>query len=316
MKHLTTLLFLSILLILTSCGSQLRRDHGAIAWNSNFYSAEFKACGEIFHGVGTCSVKEGELYNKVKLNIQGYNYGTIKISADGCDLSQEVFRYTKHGLINIEILGEVKQSCMIQFVVQPEYSEHQTQDIVLEDFKGAIYLKSTKLSQSALTYGVRVKQFNTSKWAIPFSGGPDVRVVFFSERCNVNFDENLKVSNNQVELSLDQLSKTLTDEMNTCVLSGAIIGKSKTIRLSWLLSIYDEKYQRLPIPHVKFKRKRIYISAGPNVSVISLNNKYKIDKKGKFKFNKNRQNILRILTVNGRSRIGIWNPKKQRFEWK
>jgi len=316
MNHFNTLFCFFILLILASCGSKLRRDHGAIAFNSNFYSAEFKACGEIHHGVASCPVEEGMLFNDVKLQIQGYSSGTIKISSEGCDLSQDVFRYENNDLIGIEILGKVEQSCFIQFVVQPEYSERQTQDLVLEDFKGAIYLKKTKQSWTALTKGVRVKQFNTSKWAIPFQDGPDVRAVFISDRCDINYDQRLKVIDNKVELDLKQLFPKITDDVQTCILSGALIGESKKVRLSWLISVYDEKYQRLPIPKVRFKRKKIRISGDLNTSIISLNRKYKIDKKAKFKFNKSKKNIVRLLTVKGRSRIGIWNPKERRFLWK
>lgn len=316
MNITSTLICSLILLTFVSCGSQLRKDHGAIAFSSNFYSAEFRACGEIQHGMAVCSLKEGSDYNQVNLQIQGYNYGTIKVSSDGCELSQETFRYSENGLMDIKILGKATKSCLIQFVVQPEYSEQQTQDLVLEDFKGAIYLRSTKLSWSALEKGSRVKQNLSDKWTIPFTDGPDVRVVFFSDRCNVNYDKTIKLTNNKIQLTLGELSTELTKDLKTCVLIGALIGKNKVIRLTWLLSVYDQNYNRLPIPNIKLSKNKITVESDANTSVVSVNDKYKIDRKGKFKFNTVKQNIVRVITVNGRSRIGIWDPKGQKFLWK
>ena len=97
---------------------------------------------------------------------------------------------------------------------------------------------------------------------------------------------------------------------------GALIGKNKVIRLTWLLSVYDQNYNRLPIPNIKLSKNKITVESDANTSVVSVNDKYKIDRKGKFKFNTVKQNIVRVITVNGRSRIGIWDPKGQKFLWK
>jgi len=74
-------------------------------------------------------------------------------------------------------------------------------------------------------------------------------------------------------------------------------------------------FNQLSTPSVHVGKKKITVTASESVSIISLDNEYKIKQKAKFKFKHDQSHILRLLTVKGRSVLGLWDINNQRFRW-
>jgi len=75
---------------------------------------------------------------------------------------------------------------------------------------------------------------------------------------------------------------------------------------------YDKTFVPLPKPKLD---DSLDIIADGSVTAISLNEKYKMGNEGSFSFNHNGPNIVRVFTVNGRSKVGKWSVGEQEWEW-
>ena len=64
----------------------------------------------------------------------------------------------------------------------------------------------------------------------------------------------------------------------------------------------------LAIPNIVLTSDKLKVVGTDQVSIISLDGRYEIDKSAEFRFNPNQNHILRLLTVSGRLVIGKYYP--------
>jgi len=231
-------ILLSLLFLCVSCGGLLVKDIGLPAFDSNYPTAEFSACGRLHHGLAVCSIEEDELYNSIDLKVQGYYSGQVKIASPDCLLaSPEVLRYENNQSIPIKIMGLATKSCVIEFIVMPEYPNEDRTPIEIHNFKGLIYVKKYPKGSSIITQSLKVRQF--SNISIPINigeySGP-ARLVFFG--CDGNYDSNIEFIDGRFSLLLRDVVPL--DIARSCVLNGALIFNGGKIRITYLLSIYDK----------------------------------------------------------------------------
>jgi hypothetical protein len=311
------LTLLGVVLALSGCGKNLRPDEIVPSTRAKYLSAEFSACGRMWNGVGSCSVVEGRDLNSVDLKIQGYYRGTVKFSTT-CEFDSDLplsVRYSGSQIIGLFIPGPASHICGVSFVVSPEYPNEQKQRLTINSFKGHLLIEVNKEGVSWIGHYTKVKAGAgpTDVFKIPLdTADPKVEVSFRSERCGVSKDLELDVNESSVTVPLRELIPTV--QIRTCVIEGVVFTTKDDIRLSWIVVGYDPKFIPLPVPEIKFEKEKIKIVADDNVSVISVDNLYDIDRESEFDFDQSKPHVVRTLTVGGRLALGIWVPGKG-FTW-
>jgi hypothetical protein len=302
--------YILILFLLFGCGGRLVRDASLSAFEANFPTAEFRACGDIHHGLAVCMLEKGI---DPGLKIQGFHDGAIKISSPNCEIvGPKTFRYEDSSLVSVRLKDQNK-SCFIQFVILPEYDTQTDSPIDVYNIKGMIYVRRVSKSSQSFSQAHHIRQFRNRNLSINVGGAEEqARLILLG--CDSEFDSQIKIVNGKIVIKTDDFVSSR--EIKSCIVNGAIITKTRKIRLTFLLNFYDEKYQRLAIPTVSFTKTKIKVKFSPSVSIIALNKKYKIKRESSFKFHKESFNILRGITVKGRTVIGIWYPTKQKFLWR
>lgn len=312
-----TLALLGACLALMGCGKNLRPDEVIPATQAKYPSAEFSACGRMWNGLGECSVNEGRDLNSIDLKIQGYYKGTVKFSTT-CDLDSDLplsLRYGGNQEVPFFLPGLAEETCGISFVISPEYPNEEDQKLVINSFKGHLLVKVKKSDQIWIGHHTKVKAGSgpVEVFGIPLqTADKKVDVSFRSKRCEVNKDLELDVIKGSVIVPLSELIPEV--KVRTCVVSGAVFTSEGPVRVSWIIAGYDPKFIPLPIPEIKFEKKKIEILADDNVSVISVDNQYDIDRKTSLSFDQSKKHVVRTLTVGGRLALGIWVPGKG-FTW-
>jgi hypothetical protein len=286
---------------------------------ANYHSAEFSACGKRFHGIGICPVLTEQDLDNVGFAIQGYYQGTIRVSTN-CRLDNPLpdsVRYLSNNLVPYYLAGKASQSCLISFVVSPEFPEEDSSGLVIHSFVGHLWIRVLNAGQSFMGFADKVAAGKnpTQIAVIPDVGdASQVQVAFESSLCGVQPNPvNLPVENGILNIPLNKF----IDEVGvkTCVLNGVAFLPSGPLRISWFIDGYDTKFLPLPIPAIVQKDSKIEISGDENVSVIALDSDFKIDREAIFDFDPARFHVLRLLTIHGRSVIGEYDPVKGKWSW-
>jgi len=304
-------------LIIVGCTS-LRPDPSIPALKVGYPSLEFRACNKVWHGIGICSLDSGDYYDRVSFQVQGYYSGTGKIFSNNCQIDQ-TFSYSDHELISIPINGQAEKNCLISVTLSPKYPKQDNSGIAVYSFRGHLAIKIKKDEQ----WSNAVKKV-TGNWKlnhkIDLGGGDEVRVV--ARGCGVAYDKPLKVKDGILTVPIHEAVKI--ENKGLCVLEGvvidpeyedvlftAVIAQYRT-KLPADEDWYESTFSQLATAGLKFKKRdKIEITAPSVVSVISLDNQYRMTIKKKFKFDKNQDHIVRIFTVKGRSSISIWKAEEQ-----
>jgi len=310
------ILFLFLILI-SGCGHTLHRDPGIPAIEANYPTAEIMACGQRWHGLGACALPKGMAYADIGLGIQVYHQGTLVIDSKDCQLNS-ILSYNKTQVIPVHIPGVIDRNCVISMTVSPKYPGEEKQDIRVYSFRGHLLIRALEKENDEWEGYIRkvTNNFNSEIKLWVGQGVTVVRVVADGCGRSNTYDKKHPVINGWAMLDLKDLvpSGMLP---KTCVIEGfARSGFFKDLLFSIMVSKYDPKFIPLPEPVVEMDGDKLICTANKAVSVISLNEIIKIDNKATFKkFNSNESNVLRLLTVNGRSIIGTWDSKKQKWVW-
>lgn len=320
----------AVSLSLLGCAS-LRPDSVKIpAIEANYPTAEFSACGQSWHGLGICVLESGEDLSKVALSIQGYYLGSVRI-ANNCKSDQslpDAVNYTNSSAIPYALPGKAETSCGISFIVSPEFPKEKDQPIVIHSFVGHLYIKVLKPGQKWFGFTSKVVSAPDPLDTISVAVNSPEAVPFFFEsgNCSVKIEGTFPATNGVVVIPLKALLPIVPNK--TCILNGAILDGATPIRLSWFVAGYSTEFTPLALPSLTvepgvefdgftFKHiERLKVLGDDNVSIVSMDSLYKIDRTATFPFNRNIPHVLRMLTVAGRSVLGFWDPKKGEWGWK
>lgn len=308
------------LLVLVSCAG-LRPDPVIPAIAVGYPTLEFKACEQTFHGLGICSVEKGNLYDDVSFQVQGYYKGTGRVFSQNCNLDQ-TFSYIDSEIIKIDLEGEAVKDCLISVTLSPEYPKQNSGEIAVYSLQGHLEIKVK--NQDEMWNGQTRKL--TGNWKnklnIKLGVGDLVRVVI--RGCGVRYDKEHKVKNGIVTIELSEAM--LRKEKELCILEGVIFDPQyEDYLFTVMVAQYatelpndpkwkDYRFIKLAIPSVKIGKK-LEVVATSEVSVVGLDDKNYIKNEKKFKFKKDRDHILRIVTVKGRSVIGVWKASEAKWTW-
>lgn len=297
-------LLLSMLLLLASgCAGKLRPDTTMLATKANYPTAEIHACGQRFVGIGICPIVRG---SAITVGVQGYYQGSVRIDSQRCNLAVSQ-RYAGSGEIKQTITPT--DSCLIDFVVSPEYPREDKSGLVIGSLKGRLYVKVLDPGNSYQTLVSKIPVGTSAVFAIRTPETTDTRVVF--RGCDTGFDKTVTLTGGTLPVTSSELLDVKTPV--SCVFEGVALGVVPA-RLGWQAWWYDPAFNPLPTPAVTINGNKIKVVGDPGVSIIALNQKYVIDREATFKnFDPTKPNILRLLTVGGRLALGQWNGKE--FVW-
>lgn len=287
---------------LSGCGAKLRPDPMISAVDAGAPTAEIWVNGAPSRGLSIVGIKEGESLDSLDLQVQTYYNGQVRIDSKECEIARTI-RYSNSQKIKINLLGEAK-SCVISVVVSPEYPNQLRTSIKVYPFVAHVYIRATKqgddwIGQTALVSG------SFSKPIRFFVGGESARAVFSG--CNNRVEKEIRLIGGWADLDLNEIANPDTKE--TCVSEGVFISPEyKDLLVSVLVAKHSTEFSGLAEPLVELVNGSISVVADPSASIISLDGLFVISNKAKFQFDQTKTHVLRVLTVKGRSILGVFKP--------
>jgi hypothetical protein len=291
-------------LFLLSC-STLRDDPSIPATSADFYTAEAVLNGERFRGVKIVSVEKGQSLASLDLKIQGLFSGTVKIDSENCFLNESV-RYEKSSLVKVHLRGEAEQSCVISYVVSPQYPRQTSQAVVVHSFKGAVAIKVREQGEPWIGRSVVMPVGSKALLELDLREENPVRVIFSG--CGVEYSARLHPEEGWVNVPVEDF---VSENQGLCVASGLVLSTEyEDLFLDVLVVRHDPNFVDLPKPAVEFKGEEVCVSADPVVSFLMTDSGETNCTEKCFKSPK----YIRGVTVKGRSFVG--EVKDGSIEWK
>lgn len=317
-------LFISSVLI--ACGAKDLKPDGIMpAIKANYPTAEFNACGKLWHGLGVCMVEPGKPF---QFTIQTYYVGSVMVAFSNGQ-QNIIESYAQNTPLTVDV-DPYEKNHVVTFVVTPVFKE-STQKI--ESFIGHLYLKHNK--RPTLTYVGKYRPDSKEYIKLPFDQKADVLML----GCNGEkyLGTEINPVDNFVKLALSVLepkkskvpcayeggikpSVSLTTEyLSRDMSKESFLASSEAKEIAWFASVYDPAFVPLEIPSVRFQtnnRRQIVVEAAEEVSILALDDKlFSGESKTTFNFDENKDHILRALTVKGRSAIGVYKSATKQWEW-
>jgi len=298
-------LFLAALFLTQSCTTvQLRKDPVPPAILSNYPSAEFYACGKHWSGLGLCRAEKGsDLNAKIFLHVQGYYDGVLKVeySPASCGQSFETI-YTNSQVIPVPLSDNMQDNCVVGFVIAPQYPSQKESAVAVYPLKGMLRIRMINDGEMWQGFKSFIPEGGTRAIKVQAA---DPKYYMYLRGCGLTVDQQLVTSTGGF-VSLD--SSLVTGSDPVCVLEGKLAGKSGIISFTWFIAKYANTFTPLSRPVVNLSGKVLSVKGDTAVSIIALNGNKVYDTKAQFKFNDKAINVLRLLTVNGRTVIMDWLP--------
>ena len=311
------LFFLGILsiFIISGCGSILKPDPMTPSIKAGYPSAEFKACGKHWVGLGVCSVVIGKDFSDIKLEIPVYYNGTLTVDSVDCTLDVQM---TYQGTQEIPILlpGVSSKSCIVSITLSPKYPRQENQTIRVHSLRGHLLIRAIKAGRE---WEGRIKkvtgsaQYNSKFWV---GGNQPVTVVAIGCGRETPYRVDYNLNLGYLELNISDIIPS-NMRIKTCVLEGFIRQPIfSDLYFNIFVAKYDETFRTIPIPAIEMSKGKLKLLTEDYVSVVSLNDEYKLSNDVKFKFKKEEYNLIRLITVSGRLKLGIWKVDKAEWEWR
>lgn len=319
---------IQILFILTAaagCGtlSKLREDPVIPAAVANYPTLEFRACGQVFHGQGVCYLQKGQAFDSVELRVQGYYQGTGRVVSQACKLDY-TFTYKDSELVRINLPNsEPEKNCAVNITLSPEYPKEWRSGIEVHSLIGVL---GVRLQSGQETWVGETRRL-TGNWKsnLALRVGPankSARVVM--RGCGVAYDRVLQAENDTLYVPLEQAVKRA--ERASCVLEGVALAFGGDFTFTVIVTQYatelplDPKWKGfgfgpLAIPVAEMRSSSIKLTGSDQVSIVSVDDDHKVASKGSFNFDKREFHIIRLITVKGRTVLGVWEPGSQEVEW-
>lgn len=284
-------------------------DHGPHAYEHNFSTAEFYACGKNHFGVGICDVDVGSEMSSIDFKIKGYFDGDIKITSN-CGYN-DLIHYTNNKMVSYKLDGKFTQSCLFGILVTPKFPNQDNVPIETSGFKGFLLVSVNKSGDLIYDFVTKIKEGMNSKIDIPIDVARSLRVKFAG--CGVSFDSYVEPNDGFVTLYVNNILSVLSKQ--TCPLFGGINTKPTTY-VNWFIQIYDGDFQNISQPEIHFNKGKVKVVAEDSVTAIFVNDNYVYSSLGEFTVDLNSNFIVRAITVGGRSQVGDYDPARKEVLWR
>lgn len=295
---------LVLLLVLFSC---VREDPTVESVGSHYPSAELRGCGKIENGLGICAVPKGTPWSSLSLAVQGYFEGTVRIVSQQCEVDTTL-SFTGGSLIQFPVFGNITRSCLFSVVMSPTYPFQRWQAIQVYGLSGHFAVKALEAEEEWHGFSKKVSGNWVSRVSVPIEDG-DVNIV--ADGCGKFNTVPAKASGGFVEINLHDL---VAKRQGACVLDGAVMGQERDVLFNAIISQYDPAFVPLAIPVVSVTANNLSLEGDDTVSMVGVDSDNRMTYKSLFGFDPAQDHIVRMVTVKGRSVIGIYS--KGVFTWK
>jgi len=291
-------------LLMSGCSTTLRPDLSLPAAEAGYPTAEFYAGGNLFHGLGSVVAARGSPLSDVNLEVQGYFSGVIRVDSAACGVSESVV-YSNSSRVKITLPGVAVASCLLDILVSPSYPEknNKTNERTYQ-FKGQLAVKVLGKQDPWIGYSTKLRADGDEPVIIDVGAPGQYHLVF--RGCSSKYDEMLRTPSSTIKAQFKAVVPAKNKDPH-CLLEGFIerVDKwSPPVRLSWQVWRYSSDFLPLPIPSVTAGSwGRVSVEGDPSVSVISLDDEYKVNYKAEFYFDDKAPHTLRVFTVKGRSAV-------------
>jgi hypothetical protein len=295
-----------ISLFVIACGAPpLRPDPVPIAApDANAYTAEFRAAGMVWHGAAVLPIRRGRPISDLQISVQGYHEGVISVYSSACDIQDSV-NYRGSALVPISSDLIPSTGCAIGFYVTPKYKSEENQSVIIRSFKGLIRLRLIDDQDAFAGYVSQIPMGSDAEISLPSDIDTVVVMRGGQGACEISTRDNEIFSpfNGSIKIRLSQISLK-TDNIKTCVISGFYNKSREQVVFNWLVAVHSSRYSHLPTPSTSFDRK-LSVFSDPAASILSVGSSYIFGINGEFSAQNG--DIVRALTVSGRSRIGVFS---------
>jgi len=309
MKLARMLALLVAVCFLVSCVKRIRPDSSVPAAQSNYPTVEFKVNGVTAQGLIILEMQQGDPLDSVSFSVQGYYSGKITIRSKDCQIEQRE-RYEKNQVLTYELSGPAVKSCLISVSLQPEFPKEKNQSIQIHPFEGHAFIRVSRPGEHWNGYTTKTRFDVDAVLDLPVNSLGSVYAAV--QGCGAQFEGPLPVKAGNAKLKLSQLIQPFQPE--SCIFQGVFVDGNDIKFFSWMVWMYSKEFIPLSVPLVKYKGKKIQVIGQDSVTAISLDDQFDLDFDSKFKFDRSIPHVLRLLTVTGRSMIGVYRPE-QGWTW-
>jgi hypothetical protein len=303
---------LAILLLMggPGCVHQPNPDPSPSAAVSNYPTAEFRAQGQLFHGLGEVALKKGAPLSSIEFKVQGYFGGTIRVDSAFCHLRKSI-SYAGSELVPIAFDGLARESCVIDITVASIFPSEIDRAALVYEMKGQLLVKVLSDGRPFHLASSKVPEGTDTNLFVPVDGiSGSVGAVF--RGCGHAYDDTVPINDGEAMVSARSVSGP--EPLKRCVHEGFIDSPGELKRVSWNIWIYSKAFTPLPLPKLEFNGETLRVDADPSVAAILFDEAYTLSNKASFKLDQGQTHTLRLLTVKGRSVVCQWIQPRGEFE--
>lgn len=295
-------------MLISACGAGVRPDPSPInVIDANYPTLEMFACGKTWHGVGVCRAKPAET---VKLVIQGYFEGSIRIASPNCSISQSL-SYADNAKIVVNIPPSQSQNCLIVATMSPRFPKGDN-GVEVSSLRGFFALRRDSLPNQWVGRAVKLPSPGYGNLVLPV--GPITSGRTTLHGCGRDYDQPNRIVNKKQTIRFqDFVNLGSPDE---CVADGNIFSDEyQTLLVNVMVVTYSSTIAPLPIPIATVQGGKLSLKADGAVSAVALDDLFKMGQSLSEKFDESKPHVVRAITAKGRTVLGIWSPSAKDFVW-
>lgn len=299
-----------ILLILgQGCVHTPSLDPSPPAAAANYPTAEFRAQGKLFHGLGEVALKKGQSLADVDLKVQGYFGGTIRIDSGFCHLRKSIL-YNDMELVPVPLTGSAQESCVIDITVTSIYPKDIDRNTLVYELKGQLLVKVIPDQRPFFLSSSRIPQGTDTNLFVPLdSTMGSVEVVF--RGCGFSYEDTVPINDGEAMISARSVGGP--EPLRRCIHEGFIDAPGEIKRVSWNVWYYAKEFSPLPLPRLNFNGDILTVEGDPSVAAIIFDDDFTLGSKATFRLDQDSEHMLRLLTVKGRSVVCQWMQGRGEF---
>lgn len=297
-------------ILVTGCGSvTLRPDAGMAAIEANYPTAEIYAGDHHFVGLGIVEVPYGSNVSDLDVAVQGYYQGRMRVVSASLGLDKS---FTYKGNMKVRTMAEstVTLPALIGMVVSPSWPGQSNQVIEVHPLQGWLVVNPARPGEKWSYLATKSPEEINAWIELPTRGMSSIDVV--SPECGVS--KELPTTGDTTRITLDALG--VGPGTKRCVLQLAISGSAGIKYALWAAWRYSKDFRPLSQPTADFYEQKVDIQAETSVTVVSVDEQFKVSDSGTFNFDQDVPHVVRLLTVKGRVLVGEWIPARKDFAWK
>lgn len=307
MKYITSLVLLITLFSLSACGS-LRPDPAPTsAIDASYPTLEMYVDGSLFHGAAVVYKAD----TNFDFEVQGYYSGELRVTSVNCGFDKTV-NYENNQRVKIDLSSVTipVRNCFFVAKMTPSYPGEAGSGIKISAIVGILAFKRKVEERQAYATPLKVMTPPKGFLTVPVGDVPSARILI--NGCNGIYDHVLKPDSGKVTIPLEEI---FSSAQGYCVADGVVITDQLQDLLVYLAgAVYAQSYTPLSIPSISIKGGKIRVVSEEAVSIVSVDNEYKLSNKGTFDFDPSKPgHVVRAITVKGRTALGVWDGKE--FRW-